>query len=162
MKGTKYNCVALPYSRQNSSLVSMELSTELAIYGLSNASMLPTLKKNLVINIYWEKAITTQSSARVYLKRLARRTCSPHRRKLNLTPSLSTRVICFPCKVLNLPGISSDPIDSILQMKKEESKQFLNRDNLPPLSEKAGCKHTKASYILIQASMSPFNIIIIY
>ena len=119
MKGTKYNCVALPYSRQNSSLVSMELSMELAIYGLSNASMLPTLKKKSVINIFWERAIPTKSCARANLQRLARITCSPQSRKFNLTPSLSTRVICFPCKVLDLPWISSDPIDSILQMKNQ-------------------------------------------
>ena len=75
-------------------------------------------KKKSVINILWERAIPTKSCARANLQRLARITCSPQSRKFNLTPSLSTRVICFPCKVLNLPWISSDPIDSILQMKK--------------------------------------------
>lgn len=44
MEGTTYNCVALPYSRHKSSLVSPALSMELEMYGLSSASILPTLK----------------------------------------------------------------------------------------------------------------------
>lgn len=122
MEGTKYNWVALPYSRQNSSLILMALCMELEIYGLSSASILPTLKRNSVTNIYGKSEIrTVQSWARVYLKRLARRTCSPHKRNFNLTPSLSTRVICFICKLPDVPWISNGPIDSILQTKNKRS-----------------------------------------
>lgn len=46
MKGTRYNCVAVPYSRQHSSLVSK------AIYGLSSASVLPILQDIAGYKIY--------------------------------------------------------------------------------------------------------------
>jgi len=109
----------------------MALSAELAIYGLSSASILPTLQghsttayrhqQKKIQYEHWKSPVE-----KAYLKRLARRTCSPHKRNSSLTPSLSTRVISFLFTLPDIPWISFDWIDSILHIEWNNGKKFLN------------------------------------